>query len=282
MNHPVPTHRRQPLRSARPLTVSIIIPAYDEQEVIRRCLLAAVDQTVPAREIIVVDNRSTDRTADIVRQVAEEHPRAGIQLVSQHAVQGLVPTRNAGFAAATGDVLGRIDADSVLDRDWVRRVTVTMSDPDVGAVTGPVSYYDVAVPGVDRLSDDLVRRALRGLGKQYPFLYGSNMAIRAVAWQQIQHVACLDPDDLLHEDIDLAVHLHQGGAGIAYDSAMRAGVSARRLHCSPQSFRDYTRRFERTYERHHVRHWHLKAPPMLLQGIYWPVRIGRGVMAVAA
>ena len=43
--------------------VSIVIPAYNEESVIRQCLIAAVYQSVPAHEIIVVDNLSTDRTA---------------------------------------------------------------------------------------------------------------------------------------------------------------------------------------------------------------------------
>ena len=49
--------------------VSIVIPAYNEESVIRQCLIAAVYQSVPAHEIIVVDNLSTDRTAAIVQQM---------------------------------------------------------------------------------------------------------------------------------------------------------------------------------------------------------------------
>lgn len=261
--------------AARAPKVSIIIPAYDEEAAIQRCLAAAVDQEIPAWEIIVVDNRSTDRTTDIVRRVAAEHPQARIRLLHQSAAQGLVPTRNLGFASATGDVLGRIDADTIVDRTWVARIAEEMRDPAVGAVTGPVTYYDLPMIGATRLSDDLVRRALRRLGSEYPFLYGSNMAIRADAWRAIQHVACLDPDDLFHEDIDLSIHLHEAGIGVSYLSSMRAAVSARRLSSSSASFRDYTSRFERTYAHHHVHHWHLRAPELLLEGLYWPARMMR-------
>jgi len=269
------------LLTASAPSVSIIIPAYNEETTIGRALAAALDQTVPAFEIIVVDNRSTDATAAVVARIAAAHPDRGIRLIDQHDVQGLIPTRNAGFAAARGDILGRIDADSIIDRGWVESVGSALMTSDAGAVTGPVSYYDLPLSRASQRGDDLVRRALRGVGRKYPFLYGSNMAIRATAWSAIQHDACLDPDDLLHEDIDLAVHLYEAGIVAAYDSSMIAGVSARRMDTSPASFRDYTRRFDRTYSEHNISHWYLGLPQLLLRGLYWPVHYGRAIFASA-
>ncbi|MFD6098327.1 glycosyltransferase [Nocardiopsis flavescens] len=268
--------RRSRRRSARVTTpaptVSLVIPAYNEEATIERCVLAALRQTRPALEVIVVDNRSTDGTATIVRRLARAHPDAGIRLLSQFDAQGLVPTRNAGFAAARGEVLGRIDADSVLSPAWVENVSDAMADPTVGALTGPVTYYDVPVFRSSPVSDDLVRRSLWHLGRRCPFLYGSNMAIRARAWEAIEHTACPDHDDLLHEDIDLAVHLKQTGIRVAYSPRMRAGVSARRLESTPSSFRAYTHRFDATYTSHGIDHWTLRAPRHLLQGLFWGLR----------
>ncbi|MBO1902487.1 glycosyltransferase family 2 protein [Leucobacter weissii] len=262
-----------PSRGDRAPTVSIIIPAHNEEDTIGRCIEAALAQTLPAWEIIVVDNCSTDGTASIVTQLARQHPDAGIRLLTQSDELGLVPTRNLGFAHATGEVLGRIDADSLLEPDWVAHVAHTMTDPRIAAVTGPVTYYDLALRGLDRTSDDLIRRTLRRLGKSYPFLYGSNMAIRARAWHRIEPDACRDLQDLYHEDIDLAVHLYEAGLAATYLSGMRASVSARRLSSSPGSFRDYTRRFERTYTSHGIDDWHLRVPQVLLQHAYWWARV---------
>jgi glycosyltransferase involved in cell wall biosynthesis len=253
-------------------SVSIVIPAYNEEASIERCLLAAVNQTVPAVEILVIDNRSTDATADIARRVARQHPAARIRVIAQFDAQGLVPTRNVGFAEASGDVLGRIDADTLIEADWVEHVADAMIDPTVAAITGPVTYYDLPFRGPNGVSDDVVRRALRRLGTKYPFLYGSNMAIRATAWRAIEHDACADHDDVLHEDIDLSVHLHDAGMRVAYARAMRADVSARRLSSSPASFRAYNQRFENTYACHSIHHWYLKAPQVLLQAVYWAAR----------
>ena len=123
--------------------MSIVIPAYNEESVIRQCLIAAIYQSVPAHEIIVVDNLSKDRTADIVRQMQLEYPESPVLLLTQDREQGLIPTRNFGLDSATGDILGRIDADSVLEPDWVEQVQKAFADPAVQATTGPVVYYDM-------------------------------------------------------------------------------------------------------------------------------------------
>ena len=117
--------------------VSIVIPAYNEESVIRQCLIAAVYQSVPAHEIIVVDNMSKDRTASIVTQMQQEYPESPIILLRQDKEQGLIPTRNFGLDNATGDILGRIDADSVVEPDWVEQVQKAFEDLSTSAATGP-------------------------------------------------------------------------------------------------------------------------------------------------
>lgn len=266
----------------QPPAVSIIIPAYNEEAVITRCITAAQSQTLPAHEILVVDNRSSDRTAAIVERLVGQDGTGRLRLLRQDAEQGLIPTRNAGFEAASGDVLGRIDADTVIAPDWVQRVSGGLADGRIGAATGPVSYYDLPHQRAAGIADDLARRGIRRLGTAYPFLYGSNMAMRADAWRQIRPSVCDDRDDRLHEDIDLSVHLYEAAIRVGYLPGMRASVSARRLFNSPSEFRDYTRRFERTYASHDVARWYLKVPQVLLEGLYWPLRMARGFSAASS
>lgn len=82
-------------------TVSIIIPAYNEERTIRACITAALSQTDPAHEVIVVDNRSTDQTAAIVAEIQAENSDAPLRLLEQFDEQGLVPTRNLGLDSET-------------------------------------------------------------------------------------------------------------------------------------------------------------------------------------
>ena len=126
------------------LNVSIIIPAWNESERILDCLLNATRQTVMPYEVLVVDNRSTDDTCAIVERFIAEHPEAPVKLLHQNDEQGLIPTRNFGLNAATGDVLGRFDADCMIRPDWVEVVSgIFTEDPEAMGATGPVMYYDM-------------------------------------------------------------------------------------------------------------------------------------------
>jgi cellulose synthase/poly-beta-1,6-N-acetylglucosamine synthase-like glycosyltransferase len=268
-----------PYTSSRP-SVSIVIPAYNEEGVIRQCVTAAIYQSVPAHEIIVVDNRSTDSTAAIVRRLQEEYPEAGIRLLSQDAEQGLIPTRNFGLDAAEGDLLGRIDADSLLEPDWVEEVIKAFADVSVQAATGPVVYYDMPMRRFGLKADDKVRQLMLKLAKQqYHFLFGSNMALRRSAWETIRGEVCRDEKDEMHEDIDLSLHLAEHGLRVQYWPNMVSGMSARRLENSPRDYRYYVTRFDRTYKAHNVKKIALKAPMVVFFSIYFPAKLLRALHA---
>lgn len=251
-----------------PPSVSIVIPAYNEAENISACVLAALQQTSRAAEIIVVDNRSTDGTADVVRGLQQAYPDAPIILFHQDEEQGLVPTRNFGLDRAQGDVLGRIDADSVIEPGWVEEVQRLFSDPEVAAATGPVIYYDMPLRRFGHKADDAMRRSMIKLARQYHLLFGSNMALRRSAWEQIRLDACRDLADEFHEDIDLSVHLHEHGLRVAYSSDMVTGMSARRIDDTPRKYYNYMTRFERTFRSHGVRNVGVRAPMLLFLAIY--------------
>jgi len=249
-------------------TVSIVIPAYNEELSIRSCVTAALAQTVPAHEIIVVDNRSTDATAAIVAELQAEYPDAPLRLLEQFDEQGLVPTRNLGLDSATGEVLGRIDADSVLEPTWVAEVQQAFRDPTVAAATGPVLYYDMPLRRFGLRADDTLRRAMLRLAREYHFVFGSNMALRATAWQAIRDEVCRDEDDLFHEDIDISVHLYDAGLRAIYVPTMVTGMSARRIDDSPRDYVSYVGRFDRTYTHHNVRNRALRAPAWVFLAVY--------------
>jgi cellulose synthase/poly-beta-1,6-N-acetylglucosamine synthase-like glycosyltransferase len=259
-------------------SISIIIPAYNEESVIRQCLIAAIYQSVPADEIIVVDNRSTDRTAQIVQQMQQEYPESPIILLSQDKAQGLIPTRNFGLNSATSDVLGRIDADSVVEPDWVEQVQKAFADPSVQAATGPVVYYDMPMRRFGLKADDKMRQLMLRLAKhQYHFLFGSNMALRRSAWETIRDETCLDEKDEMHEDIDLSLHLADHDLRVQYWPQMVSGMSARRLEDSPRDYRYYVTRFDRTYKAHNVKKMALKAPMVVFFSVYFPAKLLRAI-----
>lgn len=257
-------------------TVSIVIPAYNEADTIERCVESCLKQTSKPFEVIIVNNLSTDDTAKIVRRIKRQYTGSvSIRLLQQSDRQGIVPTRDAGFNAAKGDVIGRIDADSILDPKWVSAVRKTFKDPSVDAATGPVVYHDMPAQRVGFKADEQIRGALDKLARGHKFLFGSNMAIRRSTWQQIEPEVCHDHEDEMHEDIDLALHLYLRGMKVVYDSCMVGGMSARRLEDSPKRFYNYVMRFERTYKRHHIKSATARIPIFIYLTTYFPLKAVR-------
>lgn len=233
--------------------LSLVIPAYNEERYLDACLAAVAAQTSMPDEVIVVDNSSTDTTAAIVRRypfvTRIREPRQGLRFA-----------RNAGLDAASGDIIGRIDADTVLDPEWCARVRRLFADPAVQAATGTCYYYDMPMPRLGLWIDRLCRRAVSAAGK--PILYGSNMAIRRTAWQRIRAQVCMR--GTFFEDCDLTIHLSQAGYPPVFDAGLIAGVSARRLDDGPRAFYHNIRQFGRTYAMHGQR----SAGARLAQCIY--------------
>ncbi|BBX95820.1 glycosyltransferase [Mycobacterium lacus] len=264
-------HRPQSAGLASP-SVAIVIPAYNEEHFIGACLESCIRQTSMPDEIIVVNNRSTDNTAAIVRRFHLHNPHVDLRLLDQDEYQGIAPTRNRGFDAVRSDIIGRIDADSVIPTDWVETIRRRFQDRAVDALTGPVRYYDMPWQEPVFRLDRAVRARLHRRATDQRFLLGANMAIRTRAWQAVRHLTRLDLDDRLHEDIDLAVTLFKNNFEIAYEPTLVAGVSGRRVECRAGDFYRYATRYLRTTKAHNVSsHPALLTILILLVG-YLPVR----------
>jgi glycosyltransferase involved in cell wall biosynthesis len=222
------------------MLISIVVPVYNEEQFIRPCLDAILGQHEPVHEIIVVDNGSGDGT---LRALGEYTGRVTLLHEPQ---RGVLHARNRGLDAASGDVLGRIDADSRIAPDWSRVVRETFQDPVVQAATGSVAYYDVALAGLIDDGDALFRRVWDR--PPLDWLLGANMAIRASAWRRVRPALCADAG--VHEDIDLGIHLHGERSATVFAAGMRAGTSARRIANRFRDYRAYVLMTERTYRRH--------------------------------
>jgi len=96
--------------------VSILIPAYNSEQWISDTLRSAIAQTWEPKEIIVVDDGSTDRTLDVARQFESK----GVQVFTQ-TNQGAAATRNAAFKLSQGDYIQWLDADDLLSPDKITK-----------------------------------------------------------------------------------------------------------------------------------------------------------------
>jgi len=200
--------RVQPRANARPLRISVVVCAWNEQDTLRACLLSVLAQTRPPDEIIVVDNASTDLTAAIA------HAIPGVQVVTEPR-KGLTHARAAGHRASTGDVLACLDADCRAPHDWLQGIERLFAAPGVVAVTGPFRFYDWTWAGCtllrayDATVAPLVHHLVRDVLGWGAVLYGGNFAVLRDALQQI---GGFDTSIEFHgEDANLGRRLHRVG-----------------------------------------------------------------------
>lgn len=222
------------------MKVSVIIPAYNEEQRLGRCLEYFRLQVEPADEIIVVDNNSTDKTAEIARKYGAR--------VVRESIQGMIPARNRGFNEASGDIIARTDADTHVPKDWIKKIKQTfLQNKDIIALSGPAMFYDI--PQFSNISDWPSKVFFEAFNKAFhhDFLFGPNMALRKDAWRKVKDDVCLNDKDV-HEDIDLSLHLAQYGK-IKFDSDLVVSSSARRWKKISPYF-EYPYRALKTIRRH--------------------------------
>ena len=126
-------------RSLRP-TVTIIVPARNEEESIRRCLDSMLHLTYPRHllEIVVVDDRSTDNTSSIIQSIAQTNSHIKV-VVAEPGAGNLWGKTNAvtqGIEHSSGEIILFTDADCVVPPSWVEETVKYYTGEDIGIVAG--------------------------------------------------------------------------------------------------------------------------------------------------
>jgi glycosyltransferase involved in cell wall biosynthesis len=119
------------------VSVSVVIPAYNAVNTLADTLEAIVRQSYPPREVIVVDDGSSDGTAETVHAFAHRRPGCPLRYFRQ-AHLGTGAARNRGWRAAGGDVVAFTDADAIPLPSWLEEGVRLFDDPVVAAVEGRV------------------------------------------------------------------------------------------------------------------------------------------------
>jgi len=230
------------------LRVSIVIPAYNEECHIKECLDSIAEQTVRPFEVIVVDNNSKDRTAEIARSFS-------FVTLTREKKQGLIPARNTGLNLAKGDILSRIDADVQLPRNWVEHLQrfYAQSSHDSLACSSPASFYNIRLPAaISSWCTTKIFEINKLLTGSYT-LWGTNMVVTAQQWRRIRRYVCDRKD--IHEDLDMSIHLRRAGYRIFYDRSIKVKAELKRMQSDRHLLKDYLTLYPTTLRVHKSRVW---------------------------
>ncbi len=227
------------------LTLSLIIPVYNEEHHIGACLNAIKNQTVKPDKVIVVDNNCTDRTVEIVKEYDF------VTIIKQPA-QGRAHARNAGFEAASGDIYGRIDADSRIEPDWVERVKARFTaDTELTGITGLGLTDWLPYISIKSLMIKLPSRVYYWFvhfGFKTTTMWGANMAIRSDVWPGIRGAVIVDDADI-HEDQDISLCIAALNKKIEVDNDLLIRTEGQTFRYLPKFIR-YNRMFFNTRKQH--------------------------------
>jgi glycosyltransferase involved in cell wall biosynthesis len=195
------------------------MPVRNDAAMLAAALEALERQHRPADEIVVVDNGSSDASA----AVAEA---AGARIIPE-PVRGIPSAASAGYDAARGDIIARIDADTVCPPDWLARIERRFaSDPDLDLLTGDARFYGSSTV-VHRLGEALYIGGMYAAMTPYlghPPVFGSNFAMRREVWNQLSSE--VHRGNGIHDDLDLSMHV-KPWMTVEFDRELLVEISAR-------------------------------------------------------
>jgi cellulose synthase/poly-beta-1,6-N-acetylglucosamine synthase-like glycosyltransferase/peptidoglycan/xylan/chitin deacetylase (PgdA/CDA1 family) len=213
-----------PLAASDGVTVSVLIPAFNEAKVIAGSVARILESGHADLEVIVIDDGSTDGTSEVVRDRFGADPRVKLLTLSNG---GKARAVNAGLEASHGEIVVALDADTHFEPDTIARLARWFGDKSIGAVAGNAKVGN-RINLITRwqaleyiTAQNLERRALAALDTitVVPGAVG--------AWRRSALLALGGfPTDTLAEDQDLTIALQKAGYRAVFDADAVAWTEA--------------------------------------------------------
>lgn len=130
--------------------VTIAMPIYNVGGDVERAILSALNQTFASIELLIIDDKGTDNTMDIVRHIIANHPRGkDVRIIDHGSNQGTGATKNSAIEAAQGQYLYFMDSDDVITTDCIEALYLAMTYHPVDFVAA--SFARVSADGESEL-----------------------------------------------------------------------------------------------------------------------------------
>jgi len=142
---------------AAPPLVSVVIPTFNREDILGRCLEALAVQTYERLEVVVVDDCSADNTQEVLAEFVRDHPSLALTYARNETQSGANPSRNRAIGMSHGELIAFEDDDCIAEPRWVEALVAQFVSDQVGAVTGivedpdPRNLYDLAFRGTHRV-----------------------------------------------------------------------------------------------------------------------------------
>ena len=196
-------------------TVSVLIPAYNEEAAILDTVRSVLASNYPKLEVLVIDDGSTDHTAELVRENFGRDPRVRLLLQPN---RGKPSALNHGLAEETGEIVVSIDADTMVDSDAIPLLARHFADPNVGAVAGNVKVMNrnrwlTRWQALEYITSQNLEKRAFDLLNCIPVVPGAAGAWRADVLKSHGGFS----GDTVAEDTDLTLTIRREGWKILYD-----------------------------------------------------------------
>ena len=188
--------------------VSVIIPAYNAEKIVRFTLDSVINQTYKNLEIIIVNDCSKDRTLDVLNEYAKKDKR--IKVMSNEKNSGVAETRNNALKSATGDYIAFVDADDVWNIEKIEKQLNFMTENNYKLTYTSVQFIDNDgnLTGQKFIVPEEV--TFNKLLKQNVITLSSAMISKEVLGERVFH------DDHLHEDFIMWLEILKSDVEKAY------------------------------------------------------------------
>lgn len=204
-------------------TVSVLVPARNEEENIEQCLKSLVASNYPQDkfEIIAINDRSTDKTLEIMQKIASEHSNIKVVNITDEQqkqnLRGKAGALHFGAETAKGELLMMTDADCVVHPNWIRTIAQKFADKNIGFVASFTLISGKRLFDIVQAVEWIYMNTMGTAGVAYNMplgCFGNNLSVRREAYEKFGGYRNIPFS--VTEDLSLQKAVHNAGYAMHY------------------------------------------------------------------